>query len=267
MKAILAALAAAAATLCGGAAHAGWYVNGDVERFRWAESTNPGVTETGPMFGIGGGYRQLRPEGWQFGWRARFYFGSVDYNGALLSTNQPATGTSQYTGLVNEAQAIYRLPGNANGMEVVSALVLDYWNRQLSADQREEYWVASLKLGLNFDRREAKGWFGGGGVKYPFWTRQDAHLTDIGFSANPHLEPQGTLSLYADVGYRFTRRWSLAGYYDSYRFDESDATQRLINPAIQGCSGVAPDPAGGCRLFQPQSRQDSFGLRLQYSFE
>jgi hypothetical protein len=267
MKAILAALAAAAATLGSAAAHAGWYVNGDVERFRWAESTNPGVTETGPMFGIGGGYRQLRPEGWQFGWRARLYFGSVDYNGALLSTNQPATGTSQYTGLVNEAQAIYRLPGNANGMEVVSALVLDYWNRQLSADQREEYWVASLKLGLNFDRREAKGWFGGGGVKYPFWTRQDAHLTDIGFSANPHLEPQGTLSLYADVGYRFTRRWSLAGYYDSYRFDESDATQRLINPAIQGCSGVAPDPAGGCRLFQPQSRQDSFGLRLQYSFE
>jgi hypothetical protein len=267
MKAILAALAAAAATLCGGAAHAGWYVNGDVERFRWAESTNPGVTETGPMLGIGGGYRQLRPEGWQFGWRARFYFGSIDYNGALLSTNQPATGTSQYTGLVNEAQAIYRLPGNANGMEVVSALVLDYWNRQLSADQREEYWIASLKLGLNFDRREAKGWFGGGGVKYPFWTRQDAHLTDIGFSANPHLEPQGTLSLYADVGYRFTRRWSLAGYYDGYRFDESDATQRLINPAIQGCSGVAPDPAGGCRLFQPQSRQDSFGLRLQYSFE
>lgn len=267
MKAILAALAAAAATLGSAAAHAGWYVNGDVEYFRWAESTNPGVTETGPMFGIGGGYRQLRPEGWQFGWRARLYFGSVDYNGALLSTNQPATGTSQYTGLVNEAQAIYRLPGNANGMEVVSALVLDYWNRQLSADQREEYWIASLKLGLNFDRREAKGWFGGGGVKYPFWTRQDAHLTDIGFSANPHLEPQGTLSLYADVGYRFTRRWSLAGYYDSYRFDESDATQRLINPAIQGCSGVAPDPAGGCRLFQPQSRQDSFGLRLQYSFE
>src|SRR5438067_1221883 len=88
----------------------------------------------------------------------------------------------------------------------------------------------------------------GGGIKYPFWTRQDAHLTDIGFNANPHLEPKGTLSLYADVGYRFTRRWSVTGYYDSYRFDESNATQRLINPAIQGCTGVAPDPAGGCRL-------------------
>jgi hypothetical protein len=267
MKAALAAGFFAGAIVCGAAAHAGWYANADVEHFRWAESTDPSVTETGPMFAVGGGYRLLRPAGWQFAWRGRLYFGSVDYNGAFLSTNEPATGTVEYTGLANEGQAIYRLPGNANGMEFVSGLVLDYWNRQLSAQQREQYWVASVRLGLNFDRREAQGWFGGGGLKYPFWTRQDAHFTDIGFNANPYLEPEGALSLYADAGYRFNRRWSLTGYYDSYRFNESNETQRLINPEIQGCTGVAPDPAGGCRLFQPQSRQDSFGLRLQYSFE
>jgi len=266
MKALLAAGLAGAA-LCSAAAHAGWSVNGDVEHFRWAESTDPSVTETGLMFGIGGGYRQLRPAGWQFAWRGRLYFGSLDYDGALLSTNQPATGTSEYAGLANEGQAIYRVPGSANGMEFVSGLVLDYWNRRLSSVQREQYWVASVRLGLNFDRRESQGWFGGGGLKYPFWTRQDAHLTDIGFNANPHLEPKGALSLYGDVGYRFTRHWSLAGYYESYRFNESDSTQRLINPSVQGCTGVAPDPAGGCRVFQPQSKQDSFGLRLQYSFE
>ena len=265
MKAALAALFASA-LLCS-AAHAGWYVNGEVEHFRWAESTDPAVTETGPMLAIGGGFRWLRPEGWQFAWRARLYGGSVDYNGAFLSTNEPATGTSVYTGLANEGQAIYRVRGDANGTEIVTGLVLDYWNRQLSSVQREQYWIASARLGLNFDRREAKGWYGGGGLKYPLWTRQDAHLTDIGFNANPHLEPKGTLSLYADIGYRFTRHWSMTGYYDSYRFNESNATQRLINPAIQGCTGVAPDPAGGCRIFQPQSKQDSFGLRLQYSFE
>src|SRR5438874_953185 len=178
MKAALAAVVFASAMVCTAVAHAGWYANADVEHFRWAESTAPSVTETGPIFGIGGGYRQLRPAGWQFAWRARAYFGSIDYNGALLSTNEPATGTSQYTGLANEGQAIYRVPGDANGMEFVSGLALDYWNRQLSADQREQYWVASARLGLNFDRRQAKAWYGGGGIKYPFWTRQDAHLTD-----------------------------------------------------------------------------------------
>ena len=46
-------------------------------------------------------------------------------------------------------------------LEFVSGLILNYWNRQLSRDQREEYWVASLRLGLHADRRESAGWFGG----------------------------------------------------------------------------------------------------------
>ena len=51
-RAALAALAASAP------AYAGWSITGDVERFRWAEETDPRVTETGPMFGIGAGIEQ-----------------------------------------------------------------------------------------------------------------------------------------------------------------------------------------------------------------
>jgi hypothetical protein len=250
----------AAALAFSASAHAGWSITGDVERFRWAESTDPSVTETGPMFGIGARYTQERPEGWQFGWRGRFYWGSVDYNGAFLSTNQRVMSTTDYTGLSNEGQAVYRLPGNAYGLEFVSGLILDYWNRQLSSVQREQYWVASLRLGLNADRRETRGWFGGGGLKYPFFTREDAHLTDIGFDSNPRLKPKGAASLYGEAGYRFSRNWSLTGYYDSYRFKESDPTPVVFNPGI-------PDCAAGCQLIQPTSKVDSFGLRLQYSFQ
>ena len=259
MKAILGAALAALAVSA--PASAGWSITGDFERFRWAESTDPRVTETGPMFGIGGRFTLERPAGWQFGWRGRLYVGSVDYDGAFLDTGAPATGTTDYTGLLNEAQAVYRLPGNRQGLELVSGLILDYWNRQLSRDQREEYWIASLRLGLQADRRESTGWFGGGGLKYPFYTREDAHLTEIGFNSNPRLEPKGEVSLYADFGYRFNRNISLAVYYDSYRFKESDPTPRLTNPFVSGCA-----PPGGCRLIQPTSKVDSLGLRLQYSF-
>ena len=257
---LLAALAASAP------AHAGWGISADLERFRWAESADPRVTETGPMLGIGARYTQDRDAGWLFGWRGRLYFGSVDYNGALLDASAPATGTTEYNGLVNEALAIYRLPGSRYGLEFVSGLIWDYWNRQLTAFQREQYWVASLRLGVNADRRESSGWFGGAGLKYPFYTREDAHLTDIDFNANPRLQPKGTFSLYADAGYRFTRNWSLTGYYDSYRFKESDPTPFLINPFVPGCTGVAPDRPQGCQLVQPASKVDSLGLRLQYSF-
>src|SRR6185312_2516168 len=101
---------------------AGWDGDGVVEHLRWAEGTDPGVTETRPMFGLGVGYRWLRQAGWQFAWRGRLYYGSLDYNGAFLSANEPATGTSDYTGVANEAQAIYRVPGSASGMEFVSGL-------------------------------------------------------------------------------------------------------------------------------------------------
>jgi hypothetical protein len=266
VKRLLGALLAAALT-ASAPAWAGWGITADVERFRWSESSAPSVTETGPMFGIGARYTQNRDAGWLFGWRGRLYFGSVDYNGALLDASAPATGRTDYSGIVNEVQAIYRLPGSPAGLELVGGLIWDYWNRQLTVFQKEQYWIASLRVGLNADRRQPTGWFGGAGVKYPFYTRQDAHLTDIDFNANPRLKPKGDFSLYADAGYRFTRHWSLTGYYDSYRFGESDPTPFLVNPFVRGCTGVPPDDARGCQLVQPASKVDSLGLRLQYTFQ
>lgn len=259
MKAIRAAALAAIAVSA--PAHAGWGISADIEHFRWAENTNPRVTETGPMFGIGVRFSQERPAGWQFGWRARLYLGSVDYDGSLLFTGAPLGGTTEYKGLVNEVRAVHRLPGNPHGLHLVAGLVWDYWNRQLSRNQREEYWIASLRLGLQADRRESTGWFGGGGLKYPFYTREDAHFTALGFSSNPRLEPKGAMSLYADLGYRFNRNLSLAAYYDSYRFRESDPTPGITNPFVSDCM-----PPRSCRFIQPTSNVDSLGLRLQYSF-
>ena len=244
-------------------ASAEWSLFGDVEHFRWAEQTDPGVTETGPRFGLGLAWRQDKPAGWRFGYRGRLYFGSVDYQGSnLFDPSLPLSGTTDYSGIFNEGRLIYPLPGNAWGSELVGGLAWDYWNRQLSPDQREQYWVASLSLGLNFDRRAAEGWFGGAGLKYPFYAREDAHLSEIGFSGNPMLKPKGQVSLYAEAGYRFSGRWSLTGYYDSYRFKESDPTPLLTNPfAPPGDSCLT-----GCRLVQPTSRADTFGLRLRYGF-
>ena len=213
------------------------------------------------MFGIGARYN-LDPGGdWELGYRVRLYFGLVDYDGVFLSTGAPADGSTQYRGFSNEVQAIYRLPENAHGVGLVSGLILDYWNRQLSADQREEYRVASLRLGLQVDPDESPGWFGSGGLKYPFYTREDAHLTDIGFNSNPSLKPNGRVSFYASLGYRFSRELSLEGYYDSYSFEASEPTESLTNPSLPGCT-----PPGGCSMFQPASNWHSFGLRVQYNF-
>jgi opacity protein-like surface antigen len=260
LRRFVAALALAFSA-AGTAAAAGWELTGDVERFRWREDTDPRVSETGPMLGIGLNWTQQRELGWRLGYRGRLYFGSVDYQGSFLGTDIPVSGRTEYSGFSNEAQLAYRFPGAPYGPEFVSGLILDYWNRQLSPDQREQYWIAALRLGLRFDRRASPGFFGAAGVKYPFWTREDAHLTDIGFNANPRLQPKGALSLYGEAGYRLNPAWSVSAYYESYRFNESAPTPRLFNPFVPGCG--APD---GCTLVQPTSRAESLGLRLGYSF-
>jgi len=237
-------------------ASARWGITADIEHFRWSEQSDPRVTETGPMLGIGVNWTQDRDLGWRFGYRGRLYFGSVDYNGStLLPPHTPVNGTSEYRGLLNEGQVRYRLPANPWGAEFVAGLGLDYWTRQLTSIQSEDYRVAFLRLGADFDSRTRSGWFGGGGLKYPFYVEEDAHFPAIGFDPNPHLKPKGRLSLYAQAGYRFNPRWSLTAYYDSYRFAESADV------------GVIDRSTGSpINFFQPKSSIDSFGLRLQYAF-
>ncbi len=249
--ALLGVVLAAAST----PAAAGWSVSADLERFRWAETTSPSVTETGPRLGLGLHWTQDRPAGWQFGYHGRLYFGSVNYQGAELLTDVPLTGTTDYSGMTNEGQAVYRIPGNAAGAEVVAGLGLDYWKRQLTSSQSEDYRVVYLRLGANLDRRNAVGWYGGGGVKLPLSVDEDVHFPDIGFQPNPHLKPQGELSFYAEVGYRFDQRLSLTGFYDSYRFGESDGVG-----VVEAASGTP------FTFFQPKSSVDSLGLRLRYEF-
>lgn len=261
MKRVACSLALGLAAASAGAAP-GWWISTDAEHFRWEESGSPSVTETGPRYGLSWGYLRERPAGWQFGYRGQFRRGTVDYNGAFLFSGQPTTARTQYTGLLNEAQALYRLAPRS--LDLVAGLGLDYWQRNILPAQYEDYSVVYLRLGLNYDRRENVGFFGGGGLKLPLYVREDAHLGDLGATSNPYLEPKGELSVYAELGYRFTHQWSVIGYYDGYRFGESSAARVTVSDATACAPASAP-----CALsfFQPASKVDSFGLRLQYNFQ
>ena len=245
--ALLLSLAAAS-----GAARAEWEANVKVERFRWAESTQPGVTETGPRFGIRAAWTQRLPSGLLFGWRGELYGGSVEYSGAqLFPPNNPVSGTTEYTGIINELQAGYRIP--SSGATLVGGLGLDYWNRQLTDVQREQWWVTYLRLGGELGNRARVGFFAGAGVKYPVSIVEDAHLNDIGFDQNPKLHPGRAPSLFAELGYHFARQWTVTGYYDSYRFKQSPG-ERVTAAGVPFI------------VFQPESRVDTFGLRLHLHF-
>ena len=238
-------------------AQAEWSVSADMEYFRWRESSDPVVSERGGRFGFGWEYLRERDAGWQWAYRGEFRRGEVQYDGALLfDPSTPVSATTRYTGLVNELQAIYRWP-HAYGPEVVAGLGYDYWERNILPDQREDYSVVFLRLGVNLDSRQNRRWFGGGGLKLPIYVSENAHFDEIGFDQNPKLEPEGRPSFYGQVGYRFAPNWSVIGYYDSYRFAESKAVSVTSSSTFPGSTFL---------FVQPASSVNTYGVKVRFSF-
>lgn len=252
MRRALVAVCALACLAGAGKAAAEWSADVHYERFRWVERTDPRVTETGPRVGIGASWIQNKSSGWVAAYHGELYGGSVHYSGAYLFSGAPAEGTTTYSGILNELNAIYRF-SDERGLQLVGGLGIDYWTRKLSENQSEDWSVVYARLGAALGGRATRGWFAGGGLKYPIYVEEDAHFTEIGFDSNPRLHPGGAASLYAEIGYRFGRHWILNGYYDSYRFKES----------LKASTTMGGTPF---QVWQPTSSVDSVGLRLHFAF-
>jgi hypothetical protein len=171
--------------------HAQLTLSAGLEYLQWEEDTTPAVTEDGLVLALGIGYTQKRDSGFLLGYRGRLWTGVVDYEGSRLFTGQAVTSTTNYLGLTNELQGRWRRPlkDNKYRSDILAGFGIDAWRRELSSVQREDYLVAYVRAGLEFDSSFKNTWLAGAGVKYPFWVKEDAHLTDIGFDSNPELSP------------------------------------------------------------------------------
>jgi hypothetical protein len=232
-------------------ASAQFMLGGGIEYFSWTEDTQPiKVKERGPLGVFTIGYTQVKPAGWLLAYRGRFYVGEVDYDGALLfAPNVPVSSQTRYIGAANEGQLRYR----TQTFDVLAALGIDAWNRSLSANQEEDYRIVYARLGLEHVNAQ-RGWLFGAGVKYPLWTQEDAHFTNLGFDQNPKLNPGKDLSGFAQLGYRFDPHWAVIGYADGYRFKES-------NQVFVTAGGV---PQGS--FVQPATDTYVIGVKAEYTF-
>lgn len=248
MKRVLAVAVAAISMSAAGTACADWAAGAGVESFRWKESTTPTVKETGLRWVLDLTWTQSRDPGLSAGYNLKFYQGNVDYDGATLFGGVPISGETHYSGLTNELRAFYRMPNNFSGL---LALGWDRWERKLSPFQKEDWDVAYVRLGGEFNTATKQGVFGSLGVKYPVWTRENGNFNDLGGTNNPRLRPGKDFSFYGTIAYRANMNWDVIAYYDSYRFKESNA--------------VAVPPLG--TFLQPKSQMDVIGMKVQYNFQ
>ena len=226
-------------------------LGGGIEYLNWIEDTQPiKVKERGPLGVFTIGYTQVKQRGWLFAYRGELYLGEVNYDGALLfAPNVPVSSKTRYTGTAHEGQLRYRVLA----FDVFAAVGIDAWNRRLSASQEEDYRVVFVRLGVEHNNPQ-RGWLFGAGAKYPAWTQEDAHFTDLGFDQNPKLSPGKDVSGFAHLGFRFNPNWALIGYADGYRFKES-------SPVFVTAGGV---PQGS--FVEPATDLYVIGLKAQYTF-
>ena len=177
--------------------------------------------------------------------------GVADYRGSfLLSPRVSAKTTTVFATTSLEAQLRARGPA---GLEAVGSFGFDWWHRQLSARQQEDYQIVSLRMSIERGEKGARGWSGGAGLQVPLVVREDAHFTDLGFDRNPTLEPARRTGLFGHLGYRFAPHFSGVGSLDSFHLGESG---RVSLRTRGGSSALA---------FQPATDLLMLGVRMEYS--
>ncbi len=194
------------------------------EYFDWRELDAGGkqfLEESGFRYAFRLDWTQDRKDRVFFGYGGKLYLGAVKYDGQTLDTKAPVTTTTDYSGFQNEGNLNLRYSINtAVWLDVTTGLGWDHWNRNIQG-QMEDYDIVYVKLGPRLSQKGEEGfWFTIGG-KYPLYTFENAHLTDIGFDRNPPLHPGRQLTLYANFGFRFNPQFEIVMDYDAYRFSES----------------------------------------------
>jgi hypothetical protein len=238
-------------TLAASKAHAQLSLGAGVQYFRWSEHTSPAVTESGPLLAIALGLAQSPAAPLRVAYRGRGGIGIADYRGSFLFSPQvPATATTVFATMGHEAQLRARAPAN---LEAVGALTFDWWHRQLSARQQEDYQTLSLRISVERAERGSRGWSGGGGLQLPLAVREDAHFTDLGYQENPSLEPGRRAGWFASLGYRFASHVSCVGTFDTFHLDRS-------KPVSLKSRGGAVATA-----FQPATDLLFMGIGIQYT--
>src|SRR6266850_6192536 len=161
-------------------AHAQLTAGAGVEYFHWREETSPiRVTESGPLFAVALGLAQPGNSPVRVAYQGHGGIGIAAYRGSfLLSPRVAANATTIFATMRHEAQARVRSPGS---LEAVGGLAFEWWHRQLSARQQEDYQTVSLAMGLERADLGSAGWSGGGGLRLPLVIRENAHFTDLGY--------------------------------------------------------------------------------------
>jgi len=226
------------------------------EYYYWQENAN-GVKlldESGLRYGLDLSGKQIQTESWLWAAELKIYYGRVDYNGQTMG-GTPVKSTTDYLGGFGEMRFGYRWSlAKHQRVELMGGFGLEDWERSLNGSGGyDENWLPIyFKAGLELTP-DPKGLIGTLGFKLPVYTVQTADLSRQGgptFNLYPGIMP----SLYAELGYQFSKHLSAEAFFDSYWFAQSPT--RYINLGGGYEAG----------FYQPESKTYRVGVKVGWTF-
>ena len=206
-------------------ANASWSLGAGIENYTWQEFPVAGFMnpkETGKRHAVHLKWIQDVEKGILFGYQGKFYGGTVNYDTYTttvsgvpsVTTYTPVSTETSYSGIAHEGQLIYRSDLASFKLDLLAGVGFDLWqrgNRNMNMDpdeednanriQAEDYTILFWRAGINLGpSAKDKGLHIGGGLKYPFWTSEDAKLDRLGYYTNPSIKPGRDFSRYAELG-------------------------------------------------------------------
>lgn len=237
-----------------------------LENYTWKEYHGGGklLEESGLRHVLALGWDNMTHagEGPLLALEGRFYFGSVDYDGATMD-GDPATSTTEYFGNRYDGLLGYRKElGDFYG-DLLLGGGLEMWERDIqsttvttstgdtvrASGYLEEYFILYSRFAVGLAHMTPQWRFHGRmGIKYPFYTNE--------YVEGAQLSPGRLSSTFARitsvrVDESGRNRYAISLYYDSYRFSASKPVDVpwLDNPA-----------------YQPESDQDIWGVQVLWYF-
>lgn len=239
------------------------HVYGAVSSFTWEEFEDNGsklLKESGPLFGIGYGYRTVVSEAMTLQPGAELFFGNVDYDGRTQS-GVPVQSSVDYLGLRLKFELGGLVPLQNDdlagpSLEPFAGIGVLVWKRDINnataangttaVGYREDWTTVHLRLGLRGRSAETDRMriFGEAGLKLPVFNRNTARLSNAGLGSDVTMRPGNELSFFAEGGLQ-SGRVRASVFYDGMRFSRSN------------------DVVSGSFVYhQPRSTSDLIGVKL-----
>jgi hypothetical protein len=246
-------------------------------QYTWKEYNDGGkqlLKESGPLYGIqfaGEGFMSAKGGESEVGklevggtYKINLFGGKVDYDGATQA-GQPVETKTDYFGAELNANLAFRV------MPVTNLYIKGFigpemciWNRDINSTSEatgyNEYWFNfDCRGGIGLDYRFLTDFmlFAEVGYNIPIYTMELINLSNVGISHMFHVEPDQTLSPFAELGLSWKYIF-ISGFYDSLRFDKSNSDTATIY-------------SGGYRysleVWQPESQADIWGINAGLCFE